>query len=947
MPVHVETPQPTIATLTVNGHRVADLRAKSALRRHAWVISAVDGLRVGRNVFEVKAYDKSGARSVKRWTVVRSAQRPLANAGAQERVTRGGGPIRLDASGSRATRKGAKLAFAWRVVKAPKGAKPVLRNATSAKPTFKPDKLGIYQLALRATQSVRGRASAADASSSGEDVVTVDSAPPLPGQGLWVDTGLYNSNPSIKSASPYDTIYVAGTGVTYANNGPDDFIQLDASTLTPVAQGTYSSVKPTDNTVTIGAWEGHTEPFSAGTNGSVIWIGTKMVALNDSLNGDGSNGNPNSNLHGWLVSGASSSTGSAAWTDADMIQAQTRAAGDSKTTNTMVVNGTSYPASVASGQGGAEVLFLDNTGTPINGSKLFTFDGDASDDAITEQQLSNYLSSRPADVTTMLQAFGTVPAWPGNGALANEIQNDLGARADVVDRFNGADGTGGVYSMISGAYTDPTTGKATTMVKEASAERVGSAVLNTLLVRDSAQNDYIPMTTDSATPDAPGTAMDSSRNGLLPLIYSAPSSWANWMPDGNGGLRAPTDDEQAQFNTILQTGIDDGWYTNVAADYTCQGAPDALRGYLCNSDANALGSLAQKISGLQAASSLTHAQEQDFDNVRTALVAEVTDATDIRSTMQQFSGVYGVTGTAGIVNAAAIGQTVTKLVKSETAPTSVNELSMLSALSDMASIVPGLGPGLTFMSGAFGLVGDELPDDSGAGDVLGDIQTTQTNAAATLITDYQKAGAQFALYADWLAADPMKLLKGGEMVDTRFAFSGSSMNQSTNLAEYAAQEWLWGTILSAAYTEYYGPQGLLMNPGCQLVPGGQSSPSDGYPFGNMDFSRIWPSSIGVGSANTVAYWWPGLKAKNSIYNDSISLPKSITDTLFGTIDANVQPTAMTDPNNKNAGPVGAVAPYFWLDYLGVTPLPVAWGTPTVPNGYNSTTGCFVGTNQPN
>src|SRR5262249_39074924 len=162
---------------------------------------------------------------------------------------------------------------------------------------------------------------------------------------------------------------------------------------------------------------------------------------------------------------------------------------------------------------------------------------------------------------------------------------------------------------------------------------------------------------------------------------------------------------------------------------------------------------------------------------------------------------------------------------------------------------------------------------------------------------------------------------------------GSTMNQSTNLAEYAAQEWLWGTILAAGYTEYYGPQGLLMNPGCELVPGGQSWPTDGYPFGNMDFSRIWPSSIGVGSANGVAYWWPGLKAKNSIYNDNISLTKSITDTLFGTIDPNVQPTAMTDPNHKSAGPVGAIAPYFWLDYLGMTPLPVAWGTPTEPNGY--------------
>jgi hypothetical protein len=59
-----------------------------------------------------------------------------------------------------------------------------------------------------------------------------------------------------------------------------------------------------------------------------------------------------------------------------------------------------------------------------------------------------------------------------------------------------------------------------------------------------------------------------------------------------------------------------------------------------------------------------------------------------------------------------------------------------------------------------------------------------------------------------------------------------------------------------------------------------------------------------------SFWWPGLKQENAIYNSNASIPQTITDYLFDTINPSVQPTAMMDPNHRTPG---AVAPYFWND----------------------------------
>jgi hypothetical protein len=204
VPVAIHTNTPTYARLTVNRRRVPDLRASRQLMEHGWLVSTRDGLKIGRNVLVAEAWDSTGRHAVKRWTVTLDGSRPLAEAGPAEKVVTPNRWIVLDGSKSRATTRGAKLSYAWQVVSAPKGAKPQLRDRTSAKPQIKTDRPGVYQVALHATQATRG-AHGAGGRNASEDVITLDSVPPVGAQGLYIDTGLFGQTSKLQGRSTRST----------------------------------------------------------------------------------------------------------------------------------------------------------------------------------------------------------------------------------------------------------------------------------------------------------------------------------------------------------------------------------------------------------------------------------------------------------------------------------------------------------------------------------------------------------------------------------------------------------------------------------------------------------------------------------------------------------------------------------------------------------------------
>jgi hypothetical protein len=829
-------------------------------------------------------------------------------------VVKPGAWTTLDGSGSRATQKGAKLGYAWRVVKAPQGAKPVLRNATAAKPRFKPDKPGVYQLALRATQAKPGDAAAAAADTASEDVTTVDSVPAIGASGLYVDTGLYGA--VTKTQGPFSSLWIEGqsfqTGADVAH--PNTFVQLDETTLAITASGPYGQIVPKAGTITIGAWGN--VPYSFGSSGSAVWIGTTQVALNSDNDAfDDDYGNASTNLHGWIQPASGTGTDDATWVDSDMLQVKTRLPSDTATTNTMEINGTSWPKTLPAGaQGGYQVVFLDHDGG-INWNQLYPIMGNG-DDAATYDRIVTDIGNAPSNITILVQGFGTLPAIDASTALANKIQA-IGGRTDVVDRFNQtSDPTGGVYALISGPSPTAKNHWSRYAAAEASHERTGgSGSLSALLVRDATANDYIPMTSDSAAPDPAG----SSRYGILPVAYAAPSSWTNWIHD-NGTLRAPTTAETTAYAELLREVQSNDW---VPRTQLCPDAPDAIRGYYCTTDATKLQTLMDHISGLAFDVSAANGQytQADWKTVQNSIEDELGDVSNIRAAITDYQRLFGTASLDGVVNATAIGTKIKSAINKNTNVDTYASLdNLLGALTDMASVIPEIGAPMTFMSGAFSLMAGQEPDTN-AQDVLADVQVTQDTAATSLVAAFQNASVQLSRYGDLLVADPAKLSRGADYMMNEDPETTNANSAFVLGAEYATQQWLWGTELSTAYSEWVVPQYFGWSPTCSV------DDNSGDPWMNVQNNPAaqWITGIGSDFPSVTSHWLLGYDSAASDPSKTLSfaiptrngtspvladgtIPSTITDPLFGS------PVSPTTAPSATAN-AGAIMPYFALDYL--------------------------------
>ena len=415
----------------------------------------MDGLRFGRNGLTLKVWNSKGQYTVKRWNVTRSRRLPIAEAGPRERVVTPRSWTTVDATQSRPTTRGGKLSYRWRIVGAPKGAKPRLVNPTAANPRFKTDVPGVYQLGLSVIQKGRG-AAAASVASPAQDVITVDAVPALLPQGFYVDTGLYGQ--SSPQQGPFTSLSVEGQTYTNATGGhPDNWVQLDATTRTVVASGTHDQIQPAAGTITIGQWEGVNlsdaswNQAGSAQNGSQVWLGTTLVASNHSNQGDGSAGNPNTNLHGWIQPASSDTANNYTWFGSDMLQVQTRSATDTASTNTMTDQWLDVHADAARRhQRRVPPRGARQRRQPPSSNQLFPLTGDQTADGATEDNLAATIAALlPGhdDPAAGVRDGADVPA----AARSPTRSRPSAAASDVVDRFNGhADSTGGVYSLIAG-----------------------------------------------------------------------------------------------------------------------------------------------------------------------------------------------------------------------------------------------------------------------------------------------------------------------------------------------------------------------------------------------------------------------------------------------------------------------------------------------------------------
>ncbi|HVP02067.1 MAG TPA: hypothetical protein VMT10_05810 [Solirubrobacteraceae bacterium] len=909
---------PTYATLSVNGHQVYDLRAGSALTRHTWVPSTLDGLRPGTNRVVLSAHDAKGRYTVKRWTVRRSAALPLVEAG-RERVVRPRAWSALSARGTRATRKHAGLAYAWRVVTAPKGAKPQLRNATTARPSFRPDKPGVYQVALRARHVVKGgKAAAADASSSAEDVVTLDAGPTagITAQGLYIDTtpqAVWNdpNNP------PQPSFTIGGTTYTIYNDGYGPFqisIQLDATTFAPLDVES-NILTPTAGVITINQWYGSPTSPLVGTQ---VYSGTTLVASN------GTNQFPpaspgNVGVKGWMA--ADDGTSPTMWTSADMLPFKTRATTDGATSNTMEVNGQQYASSLASGAtSGFQLVVLDSSGTPVNGTPaVYSFDGNANDDNGQITALTAALKAADTtDQTVMLQSIGaikdpeagTATAWQ---ALAAEIQA-LGGNQDVVNLLNGTvDGSGGGYALVAA-----NAGKAA----EASMERTKvGGTLSGLLTRN-ANGVLEPDLSDPAAPDPLG----STRYAFQPLVYGAPTSWANWVrTKGSTTLSAPTAAQSAALSNIVSQAVSSGY---VGATGGCAGAPDQFRAAYCNTVADQLvtlqNHLLRDISYDSQDGQQNNYTQSDFNTAQATLNDELDDVINIRAGITAYQGLFDSSLFTSSSQIGQINTAIAKTINNVGESTTSQYLAMTSDLLWAFGVEPETGDILNAVGGTLSLIADSDAATNPAQDILADEQITQANDLSDLATAFQDAASTLNFIGDYAVSDPVKLQQLSQAMSVgQFSLNSNNSAAVADGLEFSVQKYLWGTMLSTGYVWYSGELDFTPSPYCQKNPGTWVRP----------FANVAPSGYWAPPGRADQLWFGPYDAsapfpEGPVFsNSNVGLPGSITDNLFTPVNGKVAPSG-------SGGPVGAVMPYFAQTYFQEKTLPKLGALKDSYNGCN-------------
>lgn len=904
LPVSATSKVPTYSTLIVNGKKVYDLRAGSGLTTRSWVVSALDGLRPGTNRIVLRAHDAKGRYMVKSWKVQRSSTRPFAEAG-RERVVRQHAWTALSAKGSKAARKNASLTYSWRVVTAPKGAKPQLRNSKSASPIFRPDKAGVYQVALRATQGAKGSKAAASALNTAEDVVTVNAAPTagVTAQGLYIDT-TPQANWNDQNNPPQPSFTIGGTNYTIYNDGFGPYqisIQLDATTFVPLdVEGNV--LTPTAGVITINQWYGNdTAPIS----GTTVYSGTTLVSSN------GTNQYPpassgNIGVKGWMA--ADTGTSPTMWTSADMLPFKTRATTDTATTNTMEINGTQYASSLPSGtSSGFQLIVLDTSGTPVNGTPaVYSFDGVTADD---NSQLSALTSALQAadngNQTVLLQSIGaiqnpetgTTTAWQ---ALAAEIQS-LGGNQDVFNMLNGTvDSSGGGYALVAANE-----GKAA----EASMERTKiGGTLSGLLTRK-ANSSLEPELSDPAVPDPLG----STRYAFQPLVYGAPTSWANWVRTKDSTtLSAPTAAQSAALDNIVSQAEQGGWIGTTGG---CPGAPDQFRAAYCNTVADQLvtlqNHLLRDISFDSQDGQQNNYTQTDFNTVQSTLNDELDDAINIRSGIAAYQGLFSSSLFTSDSQMGKINTSIASAINNAGTSTSSQYLSMLSDVLWVAGVLPEVDDIFNALGGTLSFIADSDPGTNPAQDILADEQITQANDLSDLATAFQEATNTLNLVGDYAVSDPAKLQQLSHALSVgQFALNSNNSAAVANGLEFSVQKYLWGTMLSTGYAWWSGEQDFTANPYCQQQPSKYVRPfqnvtASGYwgPPGHLGGDQLWFGEYDTSLPNPIT----------TVFANNTGLPGSITDNLFAPVNGNTPPTG--------SGPAGAVMPYFAQTYFKKVTLP--------------------------
>lgn len=269
--------KPLELSVRLNGKKVTGLFEHRPAGAGPVVLGRGDGLRHGRNKLRVRALLSDGRDASRTLRFRIKDRRPLADAGAAQRIF-GGDPIDLSAAKSKVPGKG-RPRYRWKVITSPPGSKPKLRRARSAKPKLITEAAGVYQVRVQ-VRSGRGPTSA--------DVVQIDATDPnLTRAGIFVSTAPFGPGAADGPATSLkifggseDGTYPIGQG----SPGPVVTFFFDRATMALLTDGpVYTGAGDADAAKLEGLFDSAVQ--TTGRTPLVVSAGNNYGQTSDEFNG--------------------------------------------------------------------------------------------------------------------------------------------------------------------------------------------------------------------------------------------------------------------------------------------------------------------------------------------------------------------------------------------------------------------------------------------------------------------------------------------------------------------------------------------------------------------------------------------------------------------------------------------------------------------------------------
>jgi hypothetical protein len=845
-------------------------------------LGADTGARFGRNRLVVRAADGHGRVDREAHHFVIRRIRPLAGAGPDRRV-KVGRRIRLHGR-AKATRRGHRLRFRWRVVGRPGGRRPVLRRTHSRRPVLVAKRRGDYRLRLTVTERGARRPKAVDtvaitaqpaAPPIGVPVGTIPQgvngirlAGTLPNTGNWVqvvvlarDSLAVQQNVSFSTSDSPSKLSDLVKGLNTSNlvivTGGGRKVSLSGSQVSAL-KTVFSDLGGTTKTLGSGSDLGL---------GSGQWslIGVPRMESGQATQSFGiatTPGGAPGGLGGYLQL---DNHDNYAFTFGQFEPFDTVA--QNTAPNTISVGGQNYAGgSLATGSSGFHVLVLDqqlhevvNTAIPTNTA---TGNDSAGEGAL--QAVLDTIQTRQQPAFVVVQSIGH--PGPRDNYWVQQLAPLIGKLGGTVDVFNDLDtngfGSGGGYTLVGG-YQPQGPG----LEQSEAMTGTGSAQLSGMLRRNR-QSQWVP---------AAAGPLDGIDLSMAAIAYEPSAPWP--YTDTPGHLAATTWIAQ-------QLGLD---YTqDIRANYYEK--PTAFDAGLLKAE-----------SDLVCPRNNPGFNFDDCTDVQGALGHEFGWVNEVNSAFSQFPAMFTTAKIQGLVDIKAISQKVQSSLHNPSSSSGI-EVDFLGILSELLVVAqdfagdenPELSLGLGMAWAAMGVASDVTTSETGSPE-LSKYEIEASQLGSEMVTSYGDAEHNLAQVRNLLVSNYRALKDAAAKAKTDWSLSTAQTTALQDGLQLSGDQLFYGAFTPLAYHAYALQNDSLMNAApssanaYRCIAINNSVPT--HPFGDAPASGQYKALTGFDAKGRPQYTNHVLSTRVAMDGGELDIgnsnrvpPSSLTNPMFSPAD---------------------------------------------------------------